>query len=79
MQKQATNNKDQGDARKAAIEETVSGYLNLIPAEEMLALATGDVDIQTLCKLQMCWRGLDKSGKWVGFAQAKQMWFPREK
>lgn len=41
----------------------------------LLKVASGEISAQFLAQMELANRGLDKNGKWVGFAQAEKIHF----
>lgn len=48
--------------------------LQPLPTELLNAMAKGEVDTQAIAARLMADRGLDREGKWVGFASAAEAW-----
>lgn len=56
------------------LSEEVLGYLQLIPTAALAAIVTGRLDARALAAQTIACRGLDESGKWIGFeASAERM------
>ncbi len=49
-------------------------HLQPLPTELLKAMANGEVDSQAIAAQLMADRGLDQSGKWVGFPKAAEVW-----
>ena len=49
---------------------TARGYLQLLPTETLAAVLAGQVDLNAVARRVMAGRGLDATGKWVGFEAA---------
>lgn len=52
---------------------TAHEYIQAFPVESLAAAAGGEIDINELASHELACRGLDQSGKWVGFAQAEKL------
>lgn len=53
--------------------ETAEMHLQTFPSQILAAVACGEVDLNELVKQVLVGRGLDKNGKWVGFAEAARL------
>ncbi len=42
--------------------------------ELLMQFASGKIDLLQYARREMANRGLDQTGKWVGFEQAEQLW-----
>ena len=49
-------------------------YLQTLPTDLLRALACGEIDAREVAAKLMADRGLDRDGKWVGFARAAEAW-----
>lgn len=49
-------------------------HLQPLPIELLIALAKGELDVQAIAARELAGRGLDKDGRWVGFAKAAEVW-----
>lgn len=49
-------------------------FMNLLSTRLISLIATGQVDAQHLAQEAMAARGLDDTGKWIGFAAAAKFW-----
>ena len=47
--------------------------IQIFPASVLLAAAHKKLDLNRLARQELANRGLDMSGKWVGFAQAEKI------
>lgn len=56
------------------MDSTVIEHLQPLPTELLLAMAKGEVDTRAEAARLMAERGLDKSGRWVGFDLAREIW-----
>ena len=45
--------------------------IQVLPISVLLAAANQQLDLNTLAREELAARGLDASGKWVGFAKAR--------
>lgn len=57
-------------ARRAAVTDQAVGVLQTLPLEALLAAVRGEVDLNAIARAELASRGLDHSGKWVGFERA---------
>ena len=53
--------------------ETAEMYLQTFPSHILLAALRGGIDLNELAKQQLVNRGLDATGKWVGFAESARI------
>lgn len=53
--------------------ETAEMYLQTFPSHILLAALRGEIDLNELAKQQLVNRGLDTTGKWVGFAESARI------
>lgn len=51
---------------------TAAEYIQTIPADVLAAAARGEIDLNALARQELASRGLDLSGKWIGFAKAAE-------
>lgn len=49
-------------------------YLQTLPTDLLRALACGEIDAREVAAKLMAGRGLNREGKWVGFAKAADAW-----
>lgn len=49
-------------------------HLQPLPTELLIAMAKGKVDTQAIAARLMADRGLDQTGRWVGFERAAEVW-----
>lgn len=49
-------------------------HLQPLPTELLIAMAKGEVDTQAIAARLMADRGLDQTGRWVGFERAAEVW-----
>ncbi|WP_154067030.1 hypothetical protein [Pseudomonas sp. CC6-YY-74] len=49
-------------------------HLQPLPTELLIAMAKGEADTQAIAAQLMAGRGMDRDGKWVGFANAAEAW-----
>lgn len=49
-------------------------HLQPLPTELLLAMAKGEVDMEAIASRLVAERGLNKKGRWVGFAAAQREW-----
>ena len=49
------------------------GFIQLALNKVLVAVANGELDLNTLACKELANRGLDKQGHWVGFAKAEQI------
>jgi hypothetical protein len=47
-----------------------AGVLQILPVEVLVAVRRGELDLNALVAAELASRGLDLSGKWVGFERA---------
>lgn len=47
--------------------------IQVLPIQLIIAAANGQLDLNALAKKELASRGLDPSGKWVGFEQARAL------
>ncbi|SFM67613.1 hypothetical protein [Nitrosomonas communis] len=47
--------------------------IQVLPLKLILAAANGQIDLNEMARNQLANRGLDLSGKWVGFAKAREL------
>lgn len=52
------------------IERDLAEHLQVLDTRFLLAIHHGDVDVALLARRELMSRGLDGSGRWVGFAEA---------
>lgn len=52
--------------------ETADQYLQTFPSHILAAVVRGEIDLNELCRDALSGRGLDLSGKWIGFEEAKK-------
>ena len=45
------------------------GFIQLVDAKILVAVARGDLDLNAVARRELASRGLDQTGKWVGFEQ----------
>ena len=55
-----------------SMERDLADQLQTLDTRFLLAIHHGDVDVQALARRELANRGIDGSGRWVGFAQAGQ-------
>ena len=49
------------------------GFIQLADARILAAVARGELDLNAVARRELASRGLDRHGKWVGFANAAQI------
>ncbi|AKH36906.1 MULTISPECIES: hypothetical protein [Nitrosomonas] len=47
--------------------------IQVLPLKLILAAANGQIDLNEMARNQLINRGLDLSGKWVGFQKAREL------
>ena len=55
-----------------SMERDLADQLQTLDSRFLLAIHHGDVDVIALARRELANRGIDGSGRWVGFAQAGQ-------
>ena len=55
-----------------SMERDLADQLQTLDSRFLLAIHHGDVDVLALARRELANRGIDGSGRWVGFAQAGQ-------
>ena len=60
------------NAPSQGIDLDLSEQLQTFDTRFLLAIHHGDVDVLALARRELANRGIDGSGRWVGFAQAGQ-------
>jgi hypothetical protein len=60
------------DAAAVSIDEALT--FDMLSTQFLLAVGTGKVDLNALARIALAGRGVDGSGKWVGFKQAEVVW-----
>lgn len=59
------------DGRTFTVDDDL-GYLQMMSSAFLALVAEGKVDLQKLARENLANRGLDATGKWVGFRQASE-------
>jgi hypothetical protein len=62
----SSNNISQG------LDRDLAEYIQTIDTRFLLAIHHGDVDVAAIARREMMNRGIDGSGRWVGYAKAGQ-------
>lgn len=57
-------------------ERLIAEQLQSFDTALLIAIAEGDVSAVELAKRELCYRGLDKSGRWVGIEEAWSIHLP---
>lgn len=63
-------------ARQQDLAGNIAGYLQCMDCEAIAAAARGEIDVAALFRTELASRGLDRSGKWVGFEAAARLNVP---
>lgn len=50
-----------------------AAYIQTIPTEVLAAAARGEIDLNQLASYELASRGLDTTGKWVGYPAAAKL------
>ncbi|MCE7915561.1 MAG: hypothetical protein DYH15_13030 [Nitrosomonas sp. PRO4] len=56
-----------------ALEQDELLSIQTLPISLLIAAANGQIDLNKMAKNELANRGLDLSGKWVGFDQAREL------
>ena len=49
------------------------GFIQLADTAVLAAIARGEIDLNRIAREELAGRGLDHSGKWIGFPEANRL------
>jgi hypothetical protein len=55
-------------------ERNPSFIFHLTHTDLLVKALNGEIDLKALAEAELCNRGLDRSGRWIGFEAAKRLW-----